>query len=431
MRARLALLAVAGVLGCGGGGSLGGDGAVDARDARMDKGSDVGADLRPDQSGDVPADTGAADVPADTGVADVPTDTGAADVPTDTGTPVDSGGSCVTQTILGPRGGTTSSCSFKISASIPRDQVNVLIGGGRLCQQGSNNCSPKGGWFWFGDEIALCDATCLVWENSRNNLVVEVGCASQYCSACNQGGGACGNGIDQCCAGWRCNGTTCATCGRGGQTCTTTADCCSCSTCTSGICVSDMGGTCVSQAGCSRGVCRDGFCQCPADQLWCNSGCVNYLDPNNCRGCGNVCATGTGRVCTVDGCVCDPQSAFPDECSGTCVNKKTDRTNCGACFNTCGRLDQVCNNGLCGCPAGQMDCNGGCTDLNNQNHCGMCNRGCPVGTEVCSAGTCVCAPGYTRCPTGNCVNLKTDKFNCNACGTSCPGNKTCNNGTCG
>jgi len=29
------------------------------------------------------------------------------------------------------------------------------------------------------------------------------------------------------------------------------------------------------------------------------------------------------------------------------------------------------------------------------------------------------------------VNLKTDKFNCNACGTSCPGNKTCNNGTCG
>jgi len=61
----------------------------------------------------------------------------------------------------------------------------------------------------------------------------------------------------------------------------------------------------------------------------------------------------------------------------------------------------------------------------------MCNRGCPAGTEICSAGTCVCATGYTRCPAGNCVNLKTDKYNCNACGTSCPGNKTCNNGSCG
>ena len=121
---------------------------------------------------------------------------------------------------------------------------------------------------------------------------------------------------------------------------------------------------------------------------------MSYTDPNNCRGCGNVCATGTGRVCTANGCVCDPQSAFPDECNGVCVNKSNDRTNCGFCFITCPRLEQVCTSGVCGCPGGLTDCNGSCVDTRtSQNHCGMCNRGCPVGVEMCSAGNCVCAPG--------------------------------------
>jgi hypothetical protein len=228
----------------------------------------------------------------------------------------------------------------------------------------------------------------------------------------------------------RCSGGACAACARGGQTCATTAECCS-GTCTNGACVDGIGGTCVSQAGCSKGECRDGRCQCTVDQILCNSGCVSYLDPNNCRGCGNVCATGTGRVCTANGCVCDPQSALPDECNGTCVNKSNDRTNCGLCFNTCPKLEQVCNNGVCGCPGGQTDCNGGCVDTRtSQVHCGMCNRSCPPSTEVCNAGTCACAPGFTRCPSGSCVNLQTDRFNCSACGTACNGNKTCTNGSC-
>jgi hypothetical protein len=415
------------LIGCGGGTTSATDGAVDARDARDTR--DARGDVAGDSPGDAPSTI---DQRADQ-AADTPADIAPSDAPTDTGTPIDSGGTCVTQTIIGPRGGTTSSCSFKIPASIPRDQVNVLIGGGRLCEQGSNNCTMRGGWFWFGDEVALCDDTCLVWENTRSNLIVEVGCASESCFvACHEGGGACGDGINSCCVGWRCTSGTCAACARGGQTCATTAECCSGETCTNGVCVGGIGVACVSQAGCSMGQCRDGVCQCATDQILCNSGCVSTLDPNNCRGCGNVCAAGTGRVCTANGCVCDPQSANPDECNGVCVNKSNDRTNCGFCFNTCGRLEQVCNNGVCGCPAGQMDCNGGCTDTStSQTHCGMCNRGCPGGTEVCSAGTCVCAPGYTRCPSGNCVNLKTDRQNCNACGMACQGNKTCTNGSCG
>ena len=198
-----------------------------------------------------------------------------------------------------------------------------------------------------------------------------MGCASESCFvACRQGGGLCGDGVNSCCAGWRCTGGTCAACAHGGQSCTTTAECCS-GTCQNGACVGGLGGVCVSQAGCSQGECRDGRCQCAVDQILCNSGCVSYTDPNNCRGCGNVCATGTGRVCTVNGCVCDPQSAFPDECNGACVNKSNDRTNCGFCFKTCPKLDQVCNNGVCGCPGGLTDCNGSCVDTRtSQSHCG-------------------------------------------------------------
>lgn len=437
MRGRWAGAAMAGmcllaasISGCGGG-LPGADGAtVDARDAADRRDSNV-ADA-PDALGDDrPAGV---DAPADISI-DTPSgidqrvDQAGNDAPTDTGA-IDSG-TCTTQTMVLARGGTTSACSFKVSASIARDRVNLSIGG-RLCQQGSNNCTARGGWFWFGDDVALCDDTCLAWEASGANLVLEVGCPSESCFvACGQAGGRCNDGINSCCAGWRCNGTTCGTCVHGGNACSTTAECCS-GSCKNGVCVDGLGGVCDSPAGCSQGECRDGRCQCAVDQILCNSGCVNYLDPNNCRGCGNVCPTGTGRVCTANGCVCDPQSAFPDECNGTCVNKKTDRTNCGLCFNTCSKLEYVCTNGVCGCPGGQMDCNGNCTDTStSQTHCGMCNHACPPSTEVCSAGTCVCAPGFTRCPSGACVNLKTDRLNCNACGMACQGNKTCNNGSCG
>jgi hypothetical protein len=418
------------ILGCGGGASPGKDGAVDARDAQAQ--ADRAHDGRGDDQafvGDLPAD---APSNADLTSSDRPVDQAirGGDAPIEAA-PVDSGASCKTQTIILGRGGTTSSCSFKVPSSISKDQVNLTFSAGGLCEQGSNNCTPRGGWFWFGDEVALCDATCLSWENSRANLILEVGCASESCFvACGQAGGRCGDGINSCCAGWRCTSGTCAACERGGQSCGTNGDCCS-GACKGGACVDPLGGTCVSQAGCSQGECRDGRCQCAVDQILCNSGCVSYTDPNNCRGCGNVCPTGTGRVCTADGCVCDPQSALPDECSGTCVNKSTDRTNCGSCSLTCPRLDQVCTNSVCGCPPGLTDCNGSCVDLRtSQNHCGMCNRGCPAGVEVCSASACACAPGYTRC-SGTCVNLLTSKLNCSACGVPCPGNKTCNNGSCG
>jgi hypothetical protein len=431
MPTRLGGLAAALLLGAGCGTPAPGPGApVDALVEAADVAAEVGlADgSRPDESAgpEAPDAPVARDAPAaDQGSGDAPRDGAPVDAPAS-----DAPTTCVAQIVILGRGGTTSSCSFKVSSAIPRDRVNLTFGGGRLCQQGSNNCTPRGGWFWFGDEVALCDATCLSWEDSGANLVLEAGCPSESCFvACRQEGGPCGDGINGCCAGWRCSGGTCAACVRGGQACTAASDCCA-GSCQGGLCVGGLGSPCATQGGCAQGECRDGRCQCAVDQILCNSGCVSYTDPKNCRGCGNVCAA--GRVCTAaGGCVCDPQSGLPDDCNGTCVDKATDRTNCGFCSFTCPRLDQVCVAGHCGCPAGQTDCNGGCYDTStSQNHCGMCNRGCPATTEVCNAGTCVCAPGLTRC-SGACVNLQTSKLNCGTCGNGCPGNKTCNGGSCG
>ena len=258
----------------------------------------------------------------------------------------------------------------------------------------------------------------------------EVGCASESCFvACHQDGGRVRRRHQLVLRRLALRGGSCAACAWGGQTCTTTGDCCT------GLperaCIDGLGGTCVSQAGCSQGECRDGRCQCAADQILCNTGCVSYPDPNNCRGCGNVCPTGTGRVCTANGCVCDPQSALPDECNGVCVNKSNDRTNCGFCFMTCPRLDQVCTAASAAAPAARPTATGAAsTPPPARTTAGCATAAARPASRSAAAGNCACAPGYTRC-SGNCVNLLTSKLNCSACGMACPGNKTCNNGSCG
>ena len=158
---------------------------------------------------------------------------------------------------------------------------------------------------------------------------------------------------------------------------------------------------------------------------------MSYLDPNNCRGCGNVCATGTGRVCTANGCVCDPQSAFPDECNGTCVNKSNDRTNCGLCFNhlpQAGAGLQQRRLRLPGRPDRLQ------RELRRHPHQPESLRDVqprlPGGRRGVQRRHLRVRAGLHPLPAGNCVNLQTDRFNCSACGMACPGNKTCNNGSC-
>src|SRR3954466_3083118 len=112
MRLRLASLSMASLLagalhGCGGA-SSGKDGPVSARDARAETGgaADVTVNDRP-SPGDVPQDAPAAlDQRADRG-------TDRDDAVADTGSG-ESAPTCTTQTVMLGRGGTTSSCSFKV-----------------------------------------------------------------------------------------------------------------------------------------------------------------------------------------------------------------------------------------------------------------------------------------------------------------------------
>ena len=76
-------------------------------------------------------------------------------------------------------------------------------------------------------------------------------------------------------------------------------------------------------------------------------------------------------------------------CNSTCVDLRTDSTNCGYCNNSC-PAGTSCLNGNCAlaCSAGKASCPDGCFDLlNDPRHCGSCQNSCPRGL-ICSAGRC-------------------------------------------
>jgi hypothetical protein len=74
-----------------------------------------------------------------------------------------------------------------------------------------------------------------------------------------------------------------------------------------------------------------------------------------------------------------------------------------------------------GCPVGQTNCGGFCTDLSiDHGNCGACGHSCGLGF-TCTTGACIQA-----CPSGGqticnsvCVDLLTDIYNCGACGSAC------------
>jgi hypothetical protein len=117
-----------------------------------------------------------------------------------------------------------------------------------------------------------------------------------------------------------------------------------------------------------------------------------------------------------------------------------DLTGAGYCTDVTGRF-------LCpdpgvpttGCPVGQTNCGGFCTDLAiDHGNCGWCGNQCKeVGGPGynCVNGSCVfyCLPGLVDCG-GYCTDLQTDFRNCGACFNHCGfreyGAGTCMGGEC-
>jgi len=169
----------------------------------------------------------------------------------------------------------------------------------------------------------------------------------------------------------------------------------------------------------------------------CNGMCVDTkTDSNNCGRCANACPM--GATCVQGSCQC---AGGMSKCGTSCVDTKTDNANCGKCNATCGGADAgmimgggkwQCMNGSCSiaCPAPTVECTGACVDTKTDiNNCGMCGTACDMQKEQCISGMC-CPMGQQVC-NSMCTDTQTDANNCGMCGMKCPMNMpSCGGGKC-
>jgi hypothetical protein len=158
-------------------------------------------------------------------------------------------------------------------------------------------------------------------------------------------------------------------------------------------------------------------------------------DTANCGKCGNACPQ--TATCVQGSCQCPAPTT---KCGSACVDIKSDITNCGKCGTICGNDAGAipgggmygCNMGTCGitCPMGKTECSGACVDVKSDiDNCGGCGMPCDPQKEQCLVGMC-CTKGSTVC-SGMCTDTQSDAMNCGMCGKQCPMNApACANGVC-
>ena len=329
------------------------------------------------------------------------------------------------------------------------------------CQQtcdASHQCSNSGVEYCIDSSMHLdaCETCSSNYGNCDANWTN--GCETDLLSDANHCG-SCENN----CEGKVCvNGHCVEPCGAGEERCT-----------------SDNSTYCMNPAahhmsGCD--VCATGFDNCDAD--WSN-GCETILGTRTqCNRCDDLCED--NQVCSKYSC--------SDDCDGTefkcsegnapfCVNASTMHlSNCENCANgyaNCNEtltdgceldlnalhLDdcEVCKDGYANCDDNwangcEVDLNashlkacdqcadnyclvdGACITNDSAKACGASCSNCEsmpyTSAGICSEGICIaeeCEPGYEFC-NGVCVDIKTNAFNCGACGIKCDG--TCSSGIC-
>lgn len=181
---------------------------------------------------------------------------------------------------------------------------------------------------------------------------------------------------------------------------------------------------------------------CPPGQERCDGECVSLdIDPRYCGSCDNKCV-GIER-CESGTCVKSCEGGLT-ECNDACVDLKTDRNNCGACGTTCKEnercgevFDEASGENVVQCYSseceGLTNCNGACVDLKSDRlNCNTCGHECGI-NEICDNGNCKlsCPSGQIEC-NGECISVQKDAENCGACGNKCDtdNGEICTNGFC-
>lgn len=322
-------------------------------------------------------------------------------------------------------------------------------------------------------ENGACALVCPPSQEACGGQCVTLNTDPAHCGACDN---ACGAG--EVCVQGTCSGScpltqcgnVCVDLNQSPEHCGACDNACSYANGT-GACI---GGSCI------LALCDAGWDDCDGDP---SNGCELDVttDPNNCGGCGAVCAslpntTGESCVdsaCAIQGCVTGTEDCDGDPTNGCETQLLNDPENCNACGNSCAlpNVINTCFEGTCtpgGCVGGYGDCNidrttDGCeVDLTTSaTDCGACGNVCAVGVS-CTAGECLCGgveacsltgahhtdascsgsectltceAGYSDCDgdaSNSCeAHLATDSKNCGTCGTDCTlSGEQCVNGAC-
>jgi hypothetical protein len=131
-----------------------------------------------------------------------------------------------------------------------------------------------------------------------------------------------------------------------------------------------------------------------------------FTNFSQCQGAGN------GNTCSFTGQTGIGPIPFGSPpgicCSSTCVNPKTDASNCGSCGHACPN-GQMCFNGVCGGPVAT------CSGVANNTPCGAAG----AVTGKCCNGNCLTSGAFTS-----------DPQNCGSCGHACGSGQVCFMGNC-
>ncbi len=152
---------------------------------------------------------------------------------------------------------------------------------------------------------------------------------------------------------------------------------------------------------------------CAADQKTCAGACVSKNDPaygcsaTDCLPCSVAFAknaTCKAGQCAADSCVGDHGDCDGDPKNG-CEAPLSSPLNCGKCGLKCPGTAALCAPTGCvsTCPLGLTECSGGCVDLKtNLDNCNACGNKCVApanGDAVCINSTCTfaCRTGFGDC----------------------------------